>query len=192
MDCPFLLTRRPDAVDTESERPFARAGAARATREGVMQVRTKRVLIPAAFATLLAVLPAGLAEAQTGPRVGIGFGTPNAVFIVRPSIFDLKLGYDFTEDNEFVFLSGDIRFVSQRHLGHYVHLSLGLGAYAKFYADDLEGGGRIPVALSVLLLDNFLEFFVEVSPGIDFYPRAAISDDPLQAWVGFTLLIDMP
>ncbi len=134
----------------------------------------------------------GTAEAQVGPRVGLGFGTPNTVLIVRPSIFDFKLGYDFTEGDEFLFLSGDIRIVNQQHLGHYIHLSLGLGAYAKWYSDDFEGGGRVPVALSVLLLDNFLEFFVEVSPGIDLYPRARISDDPVQAWLGFTLRIDTP
>lgn len=161
------------------------------TIKEVIPVRSKRVLVFAAFALLL-FTQVETAEAKVGPRVGLGFGTPNAVLIVRPSIFDLKLGYDFTEDNEFVFLSGDIRFVNQRHLEHYVHLSLGLGAFAKFYADDIEGGARVPVALSVLLLDNFLEFFLEVSPGIDFYPRARLSADPLQAWVGFTLLIDTP
>lgn len=167
----------------------------RLLRRGV-KVRIRRLTVLGAFAAMIAVqmliLPVRSAEAQVSPRVGLGFGTPNTVLIVRPSIFDLKLGYDFTEGNEFVFLSGDVRVVNQQHLGHYIHLSLGLGAYAKFYSDDFEGGGRVPVALSVLLLDNFLEFFVEVSPGIDLYPRAQISDDPVQAWVGFTLMIDTP
>jgi len=129
------------------------------------------------------------------PRVGFGLGTPNTVLILRPGRLDFKVGYDFTGNDDYVFLSGDYRFINARHLSHFIHLSIGIGAYGKVYIDqddsmELESGARLPLALSVFLIDNFLEFFVEISPGLDFYPKLALSDQPVQAWAGFTLELD--
>ena len=128
-------------------------------------------------------------------RLGLGVGTPNTVLIVRPGRLDFKLGYDFSRSDDYVFLSGDYRLINLRPLGHYLHLSFGVGAYGKVIMpeDDpveLESGFRLPVALSILLIDSFLEFFVEVSPGIDFYPKLAFSDQPIQAFAGFTIELD--
>ena len=129
------------------------------------------------------------------PRLGFGLGTPNTVLILRPGRLDFKIGYDFTGSDEYVFLSGDYRFINARHLSHFIHFSMGIGAYGKAFINqddsmELESGFRLPLALSVFLIDNFLEFFVEVSPGLDFYPRLSFSDQPVQAWAGFTLELD--
>jgi hypothetical protein len=132
---------------------------------------------------------------EHAPRLGFGFGMPNAVFVFRPAPFDLKLGYDFTEGNEYLFFSGDLRFVNYRNVTDFIHFSMGIGGYGKFYFDDpdkteVEGGARLPFAVSVFLLENFLEFFLEISPGLDFYPRFTFSSQPLQIFAGFTIEIN--
>lgn len=144
------------------------------------------------FATVVPELHAQSRRGDT--RIGLGLGTPNTVLVVRPHPFDFKVGYDFTEGNQFVYLAGDLRFVNLQPLAEPVHFSLGFGGYMKFYMDSeagsddfFEGGLRLPVGLSLLLLDDFFEIFVEVSPGIDLYPKPQFSDDPVQAWLGFTL-----
>lgn len=129
---------------------------------------------------------------QRDTRVGLGFGAPNTVLVVRPDPFDFKLGYDFSEGNEFVYLGADFRLLNQLEIQAPLHLSLGFGGFSKLYPRDnseatFEGGFRTPVALSLLLADNLIEFYVEVAPGVDLYPRPQFSDDPVQAWLGFTL-----
>lgn len=148
---------------------------------------------------VIGVVTAADLEAQTrgrDTRVGFGFGTPNTVLVVRPEPFDVKLGYDFTEGNEFIYLGADLRLLNQREIQAPLHFSLGFGGYTKFYAGDdsddvFEGGFRTPIALSLLLIDDFLELYVEVAPGLDLYPRARFSDDPVQAWLGFTIDTDL-
>ncbi len=129
---------------------------------------------------------------QRDTRVGLGFGTPNTVLVVRPDPFDFKLGYDFSEGNEFIYLGADFRLLNQLEIQAPLHFSLGFGGYTKFYfgedsEDFFEGGFRTPVALSLLLIDNLLELYVEVAPGVDLYPRPSFADDPVQAWLGFTI-----
>jgi hypothetical protein len=127
-------------------------------------------------------------------RIGFGVGTPNAVFIYRPAPFDFRAGYDFSEGNQFVFLSGDLRLIDNRHLTGPLNISFGLGVYGKLFAerteDMLEGGTRLPLGLSILFLDNFGELFVEIAPGFDLYPKPAFSDDPVQFWAGITFSLD--
>ena len=150
-------------------------------------------------AVLLLAGLAGLAAAGKGPlRLGLEFGDPNAVLIIRPAPFDFKLGYNFAEGSESVFLSGDYRIVNGRQLfrGEEVlelfHLFLGLGAYAQLRTaegaeDPLTLGGRVPVGLQVFLLDGKLELFLEVCPTVDFLP--ALGWGGLQGFLGFTLPI---
>ncbi|HDQ14237.1 MAG TPA: hypothetical protein ENN41_05430 [Sediminispirochaeta sp.] len=127
-------------------------------------------------------------------RIGFGVGTPNAVLIYRPHPFDFRGGYDFSEGNQFVFLSGDVRLIDNRHIQGPLHFSFGVGLYGKLFferqSDMVEGGTRLPVGLSLLLFDNFLEFFVELAPGIDLYPKPAFSSDPVQVWAGITLALN--
>lgn len=127
-------------------------------------------------------------------RFGFGVGTPNAVIIYRPSPFDFRGGYDFTEGNQFIFLSGDLRLIDNRYLTGPLHISFGIGVYGKIYpereSEAFEGGTRLPVGLSVLFLNNFVELFVEIAPGFDLYPKPAFSEDPVQVWAGITLAMN--
>ena len=124
-------------------------------------------------------------------RIGFGLGTPNAVLIYQPAPFDLRAGYDFTQGNQFVFVSADWRPVGHIPLTGPLHLYFGLGAYVKLYPESgsenlLEWGTRLPVGLSLLFLDNIVELFVEIAPGFDLYPKPAFSNDPVQFWAGVT------
>jgi hypothetical protein len=151
---------------------------------------TKKILI----ILILLVLSSALFAQGAGTRLGFGVGEPNMVLIFRPSPFDLKIGYDFTEGNEFLFVSGDFRIIDTRWIASIFYVSLGIGGYLRFVdmteEPSIEGGARIPVALQILLLDDFLEFFVEVAPGFDLFPRAQLAEDPVQYWIGFTLQLD--
>ena len=149
-----------------------------------------------ALALLLAGLT-GLAAAGQGPlRLGLEFGEPSAVLIIRPAPLDFKIGYNFAAGSESLFLSGDYRIVSGRRLfsGEEVlellHLFMGLGAYAQLrtaegVADPLTLGGRVPLGLQVFLLDAKLELFLELCPTVSFLP--ALSWGGLQGYLGFTL-----
>ncbi|MFW5643519.1 MAG: hypothetical protein ACOCYQ_05775 [Alkalispirochaeta sp.] len=132
-------------------------------------------------------------------RLGLAFGIPNGVLVYRPAPFDIKGGYDFTTGNQYIFLAGDIRFVDNRQIVGVLHGSFGIGLYGKLYPEgrdddddeiDYDAGTRLPFALSVLLLDDFLEFFVEVAPGLDFYPKPQFADQPLQVFAGATIQLD--
>lgn len=150
------------------------------------------------FTVLLAVIAASPLLAQTrrgSQRLGLAAGTPNGVLVYRPAPFDVKFGYDLTEGNQYLFLSGDVRLIDNRPLVGVLHGSFGAGVFGKLYLEgrdgdgdiDPDGGVRIPFGLSVLLLDDFLELFFELSPGLDLYPRPQFSDQPVQIFAGFTL-----
>ncbi len=150
---------------------------------------------------LLAVAVATPLFAQVGNRpgrLGLAAGTPNGVLVYRPSPMDVKIGYDLTEGKQYVFLAGDLRLIDNRQLVEVLHGSFGIGLYGKLYPEgrdgdgdvQFDGGARVPFALSVLLLDDFLEFFVEVAPGFDFYPKPQFSSQPVQVFAGFTVQLD--
>ena len=141
-------------------------------------------------AALLVLGSASASASET--RVGLGFGLPNAVLVIRPVPWELKAGYDFTEGEEYVFASLDYRFVNSQPIVDNVHFSLGFGAYTRILVPDgesasFEGGFRLPFGVQYLLFRDFLELFFQISPGLDFYPKLAISDQPVQLWAGFTL-----
>ena len=123
-------------------------------------------------------------------RLGLEFGDPIAVLIIRPDPFDFKIGYDL-QDNGWLFLSADYRIVSGYQLVDFVHLFLGVGAYTQIYfqqSDALELGLRIPFGLQVFLIDNVIELFLEVAPTVGFLPT--IQAFPRwQGYFGFTILI---
>jgi hypothetical protein len=131
-------------------------------------------------------------------RLGLAAGIPNGVLVYRPAPFDIKAGYDFTSGNQYVFLAGDVRLIDNRQMVGVLHGSFGIGAYTKLFPEgrksdgdiEFDAGGRVPFALSILLLDNFLEFFVEIAPGIDFYPKPQFSNQPIQVFAGATFLLD--
>jgi hypothetical protein len=123
-------------------------------------------------------------------RLGLEFGEPVAVLIIRPAPFDFKIGYDL-QDNGWLFLSADYRIVSGYQLVDFLHLFLGVGAYTQIYfqqSDAFELGLRIPFGLQVFLIDNVIELFVEVAPTVGFLPT--IQAFPRwQGYFGFTILI---
>ncbi len=155
----------------------------------------KRIVL---FTVLLALIAASPLLAQTrrgSQRLGLAAGISNWVLVYRPAPFDVKFGYDLTEGNQYLFLSGDLRLIDNRPLVGVLHGSFGAGVFGKLYLEgrdgdggiDSDGGVRIPFGLSVLLLDDFLELFFEVAPGLDLYPKAQFSDQPVQIFAGFTL-----
>ncbi len=143
------------------------------------------------FVAALLILTAAPVFARE-TRVGLGFGLPNAVLVIRPVPWELKAGYDFTEGEEYVFASLDYRFVNSQPIVDNFHFTLGFGAYTRILVPEgdspsFEGGFRLPIGVQYLVFNNFLEFFFQISPGLDFYPKLAISDKPVQLWAGFTL-----
>ena len=140
---------------------------------------------------LFVVATATVSAADGGSlRLGLEFGDPIAVLIIRPAPFDFKIGYDL-QDNGWLFLSADYRIVSGYQLIDFVHLFLGVGAYTQIYfqqSDALELGLRIPFGLQVFLIDNVVELFLEVAPTVGFLPT--IQAFPRwQGYFGFTILI---
>jgi hypothetical protein len=141
------------------------------------------VLFVAATATVSAVGGGSL-------RLGLEFGDPLAVLIIRPAPFDFKIGYDL-QDNGWLFLSADYRIVSGYQLIDFVHLFLGVGAFTQIYfqqSDDLQIGLRIPVGLQAFLVDNVIELFLEVAPTVKFLPKIEALKR-FQGYIGFTILM---
>lgn len=145
----------------------------------------------AVLVLLLVVATATVSAAgRSSLRLGLEFGDPMAVLIIRPAPFDFKIGYDFG-GNGWLFLSADYRIVSGYQVIDFLHLFLCVGAYTQIdfeQADALELGLRIPVGLQVFLVDNVIELFLEVAPTVGFLPT--IQAFPRwQGYLGFTILI---
>ncbi len=127
-------------------------------------------------------------KSSGGLRLGLEFGNPNAVLIIRPSPFDFKVGYNFAAPG-FLFFSADYRIVNSYQLVDILHFFLGVGAYTAivFEPAAFELGARIPLGLQVFLIDNVLELFLEVAPAVSFLPGLSWADP--QGFIGFTILI---
>ena len=152
-----------------------------------MRISKKTVVIGA-----LLMLAAGSLSAQNGSlRLGLEFGNPQAVIIVRPGPFDLKIGYSFTAD--YLFLAGDYRVVSGYQLIDFLHLFLSVGAYTSIdfgAAGNVGFGARIPLGLQAFLMGNALELFVEVAPTVTFIPDIGFGGlNAMQGYAGFTVRI---
>jgi hypothetical protein len=142
------------------------------------------------FVVLLTLAAVGVsAKGKSSLRLGLEFGNPNAVLIIRPAPFDFKIGYNFTENGN-LFLSGDYRIVSGYQLIDFLHFFLGVGLYTQFFFEpsDFAMGARIPVGLQVFLINNVLELFVEVAPTVGFVPTITAFPE-WQGYFGFTILI---
>ena len=124
-------------------------------------------------------------------RLGLEFGDPIGVLIIRPAPFDFKVGYSFEADNPWLFLSADYRIVSGYQVIDFLHLFLCVGAYTQLEFDQFDTsqlGLRLPVGLQVFLIDNVVELFVEVAPTVGFLPTIQ-AFQRWQGYIGFTILV---
>jgi hypothetical protein len=154
------------------------------------------------FVSLFMVLSMVGASSLFALRIGLEFGNPDAVIIIRPEPFDIKIGYNFADllgmgNLNFLHVSVDYRLINSMHLIDFLSLFFGVGAYAQIYMAgegttnesdaDLYLGARIPVGIQAFLLRGTLEFFVEVVPTVTFLP--GIDFGGLQGYIGFTIKI---
>jgi len=120
---------------------------------------------------LAAVAFTASAKTKGGLRLGLEFGNPHAVLIIRPSPLDFKIGYNFAEAGN-LFISADYRIIDGYQLVDFLHFFLGLGAYVelRFTPTTVNFGARIPLGLQVFLIHDVLEIFLEVAPTVGFIP----------------------
>ncbi len=127
-------------------------------------------------------------------RLGFGFGVPNTVFIFQAGPYDMKIGYDFTEGDEYMFLGGSYMLINSRPMFESITGTLAVGLFGRvaFGENDEEfiGGMNIPLSAEIGFIDNFLEFFITVAPGIELYPKPAFTKEAINAWAGFTIMLD--
>ena len=148
--------------------------------------------IVAVLIVLLVVATASVSAAEGGSlRLGLEFGDPLAVLIIRPAPFDVKIGYNFAENDPWLFLSADYRIVSGYQLIDFLHMFLCIGVYTDMpfeHMDDMELGLTIPVGLQIFLIDNVVEVFLEVAPTVGFMPTIQAFPRWL-GYIGFTILV---
>ncbi len=138
---------------------------------------------------LAAVAFTASAKTKGGLRLGLEFGNPNAVLIIRPSPFDFKIGYNFVPAGN-LFISADYRILDGMDIVDFLHFFLGLGLYVQlhFTPSTVDFGARIPFGLQAFLIHDVLEIFVEVAPTVGFIPTL-VAFPEWQGYIGFTLLI---
>ncbi|MCL2293267.1 MAG: hypothetical protein FWC36_00135 [Spirochaetes bacterium] len=121
-------------------------------------------------------------------------GSPNIALVFRTGPYDIKFAYDFTQGNQYLFLNGSYMAVNSRPMNHIFSLSLGLGIFGKFYfgdnANNSFGGLNTPISAEITFIDNFLQFFATVAPGLELIPKPRFTTQALCAWIGFTILLD--
>jgi len=129
------------------------------------------------------------AAQQGGLRLGLEFGNPNAVLIIRPDPFDFRIGYNFTEAGN-LFLSADYRVLSGYRIVDVLHFFLGLGLYIQlhFLPTAVDFGARIPFGLQIFLIEGVLELFLEVAPTVGFLPTI-VAFPEWQGYLGFTIRV---
>jgi len=156
-------------------------------KEGVVVKKRFKIVIVGLL--LLTCGVAGL-SARDSLRLGLEFGQPLAVVIVRPAPLDFRIGYNFDEADPTIFFSADYRIISGYQVIDFLHMFLSIGAYTQIYLDNpddtLDLGARIPIGLQAFLLNTALEFFVEVAPTINFVPAIEAFQD-FQGFIGFTI-----
>ena len=164
----------------------------------------KRVFLALFILLSLIVLPqsAVFAGSWGETRLGLGVGlfaaeptSPNIALVFRTGPYDVKFAYDFTPGDGYIFLNGSYMAVNSRPLNDIFSGSLGLGAFAKYYFgekrdDNFLGGINIPVSVEISFIDNFLQFFATIAPGLELFPKPQFTTNSLCAWIGFTILLD--
>lgn len=148
---------------------------------------------------LLLVVGTLSVSAREGLRLGLEFGNPIAVVIIRPAPFDFKVGYDFREGNQNIFVSADYRLVSGYQVIDFLHVFMGLGIYSQIYFEDrgddqgqFDLGARIPLGLQAFLFKSAIEIFLELAPTINFVPSVEVNQlDGWHGYAGFTIRLPL-
>jgi hypothetical protein len=137
-------------------------------------------------------------------RLGLEFGNPTAVIIIRPEPFDIKIGYSFSDifgtgNMNFLHISGDYRVIDSYRIVDFLHFFLSVGAYVQIYMaggdtpnegdTDIYAGARIPIGLQAFLFKKTLEIFVEIAPVVDFIPAINFDIGRAQGYLGFTIRV---
>ena len=128
-------------------------------------------------------------------RLGLGLGIPNTVLLFQTGPYDIKVGYDFTEGKEYFFINGSYMVINSRSFNQIFSGSLGLGLFGKFFFggnkdEEFMGGMNIPISVEASFIDNFLQFFITVAPGLELYPKPMFTTKSICWWAGFTILLD--
>ncbi len=129
-------------------------------------------------------------------RVGLEFGNPSGVIVIRPAPLDIKIGYDFTGvgsregGDDYLQVSCDYRFLDRYPLADVLSLYVAGGGYVRILTaaaqDNVVLGGRLPVGLQVFVADGLVEVFVELVPTVTLLPTIVAFDD-WQGFIGFTV-----
>ena len=143
-------------------------------------MRKKLVLALLISVIALAASPVFARSSLSGMRFGVEFGNPSVVGILRFSMIDLKIGYDFTGlannvGGNFLFIAGDIRVVNNYPLTGPLNFFLCAGAFVELMMREGGGGDnifglRLPVGINLLLFNNAVEIFVEIVPTLGIIP----------------------
>jgi hypothetical protein len=148
------------------------------------------------FAAVFLILMVSVCAWAAPFRVGLEFGRPTGVLVIRPEPLDIKVGYDLDVgggDEKFIHVSADYRVLSSYHLVDFLSMFISAGGYLQFFTseeveDELVLGGRIPVGLQVFFFDGVLEVFLEVAPTVSLFPSITAFDQ-WQGFLGFTVAI---
>ena len=150
----------------------------------------KKIAVLLVLFVLIALLPI-CASAQE-KRIGLGLGKPITVLMFSYDPWVAKLAYDFTKGNQFLFLAGSYTLINSRPVAGPFTASLGVGGFARFDLDggDNSFGANIPLSIEIPMLDDFVEIFLEVDPGLDLLPKPKLSWNSTCIWLGATIRLD--
>ena len=144
-----------------------------------------------AIALFIIVLLPFCASAQE-KRLGVGFGHPNTVLTFSYDPWAARVAYDFTSGEQFMFLEGSYTLINSRPAFAIFTASVGIGAFAllEFEDNDFSGGVNIPISMELPLLDDFIEIYLEVAPGLELFPKPRMTWKSTCVWLGATLRLD--
>ena len=150
----------------------------------------KKLTVLLVLFVLIVLLPV-CASAQE-KRIGLGFGHPNTVLVFSYDPWVAKLAYDFTKGHQFLFAAASYTLINSRPIAGPFTASLGVGGFARFSFEDGDNsfGANVPISIEIPMLDDFLEIFLEVDPGLELLPKPRMTWNSTCLWIGATLRLD--
>jgi len=144
-----------------------------------------------AIVLFIAVFTPFCASAQE-KRIGVGFGHPNAVLTFSYDPWVARAAYDFTSGNQFLFIEGSYTLINSRPVFSTFTASVGIGVFTQleFEDRDFSGGVNVPFSLEFPILDDFVEIYFEVAPGLELFPKPRMRWESTCIWLGATVRLD--